>query len=82
MPSQLAELGDDDPELAADIAEFQAEELEHRDTAREAGAAQAAGLSLIDGGDPCRLQGGHRIVETHLRNESAAPAAETACERT
>src|SRR6185369_2529830 len=27
---QLAELGDEDPELAADIAEFQAEELEHR----------------------------------------------------
>jgi ubiquinone biosynthesis monooxygenase Coq7 len=44
---QLAQLGDDDPELAADIAEFQAEELEHRDSAREAGAAQAAGYPLL-----------------------------------
>jgi 3-demethoxyubiquinol 3-hydroxylase len=45
--AQLTELGDDDPELAADIGEFQAEELEHRDTAREAGAAQAAGYPLL-----------------------------------
>ena len=45
--SQLTDLGDDDPELSADIAEFQAEELEHRDTAREAGAAQAVGYPLL-----------------------------------
>jgi ubiquinone biosynthesis monooxygenase Coq7 len=45
--SQLKQLGDDDPELAADIAEFQAEELEHRDTAREAGAATAVGYPLL-----------------------------------
>jgi ubiquinone biosynthesis monooxygenase Coq7 len=38
---QLEELGEDDPEFAADIAEFRAEELEHRDTAREAGAERA-----------------------------------------
>src|SRR5438270_1426534 len=44
--SQLAALGDDDPELSADIAEFRADELEHRDIAREAGAAQAAGYPL------------------------------------
>ena len=44
---QLRELGQDDPELAADIVEFQAEELEHRDTAREAGAAQAVGYPLL-----------------------------------
>ena len=44
---QLAALGDDDPDLSADIAEFQAEELEHRDTAREAGAAQAVGYPLL-----------------------------------
>ena len=44
---QLAELGDDDPELAADIAEFQAEELEHRDTAREHGAQDAVGYPLL-----------------------------------
>ncbi len=44
---QLEELDGDDPELAADIAEFRAEELEHRDTAREAGAAQAFGYPLL-----------------------------------
>src|SRR5437763_6006906 len=40
---QLAELGDDDPELASDISEFRAEEVEHRDVARAAGANQAIG---------------------------------------
>ena len=44
---QLDALGDDDPELAADIAEFRAEELEHRDTARAAGAAEAVGYPLL-----------------------------------
>ncbi len=44
---QLAELGDADPELAADIFEFRAEELEHRDSARQAGAAQALGYPLL-----------------------------------
>ena len=44
---QLDELGGDDPELAADIAEFRAEEIEHRDTAREAGAADAVGYPLL-----------------------------------
>jgi 3-demethoxyubiquinol 3-hydroxylase len=44
---QLRQLGTDDPELAANIAEFQAEELEHRDSAREAGAAQAVGYPLL-----------------------------------
>ena len=45
--AQLKSLGDDDRELAADIAEFQAEEIEHRDTAREAGATQAAGYPIL-----------------------------------
>jgi ubiquinone biosynthesis monooxygenase Coq7 len=45
--SQLAELGDDDPEFAADIEEFRAEELEHRDTARAAGAASTPGYPLF-----------------------------------
>jgi ubiquinone biosynthesis monooxygenase Coq7 len=45
--SQITDLGDEDPELAADIAEFQAEELEHRDIAREAGAAKAVGYPLL-----------------------------------
>jgi 3-demethoxyubiquinol 3-hydroxylase len=44
---QLDELGENDPELAADIAEFRAEELEHRDTARDAGAAGAFGYPLL-----------------------------------
>ena len=45
--AQLDELGDSDPELAADIAEFRAEELEHRDTARDAGADEALGYPLL-----------------------------------
>ena len=45
--SQLAQLGNEDRELSADIADFRAEELEHRDTAREAGAAQAVGYPLL-----------------------------------
>jgi ubiquinone biosynthesis monooxygenase Coq7 len=44
---QLADLGDDDPELAGDIEEFRADELEHRDSARAAGAAQAIGYPLL-----------------------------------
>jgi 3-demethoxyubiquinol 3-hydroxylase len=44
---QLADIGSDDPELAADILEFQAEELEHRDTARAAGAADAVGYPIL-----------------------------------
>jgi ubiquinone biosynthesis monooxygenase Coq7 len=45
--AQLDSLGADDPELSADIAEFRAEELEHRDTARSAGAANALGYPLL-----------------------------------
>jgi len=44
---QLAELGDEDPELAADIADFQAEELEHRATAREHGAQEAIAYPML-----------------------------------
>lgn len=44
---QLEELGDDDPELAADIEEFRAEELEHRDSARKAGATHAFGYPVL-----------------------------------
>ena len=44
---QLDELGSDDPELATDIAQFRAEELEHRDVARDAGAAQAVAYPLL-----------------------------------
>jgi ubiquinone biosynthesis monooxygenase Coq7 len=45
--SQLADIGADDPDLASTIDEFRAEELEHRDIAREAGAAKAAGYPLL-----------------------------------
>jgi ubiquinone biosynthesis monooxygenase Coq7 len=45
--AQLTELGGDDPALAGDLAEFRAEELEHRDTARQAGAGQAIGYPLL-----------------------------------
>jgi len=44
---QLADLGDSDPELAADISDFRAEELEHRNTAREHGAAETPGYPLL-----------------------------------
>lgn len=44
---QRDELGDSDPELAADIAEFQAEEVEHRDTAIANGSANAPGHPLL-----------------------------------
>ena len=44
---QLDQLGEDDPELAADIASFRADELEHRDSARSAGATNAIGYPLL-----------------------------------
>ena len=44
---QIEELGEDDPELAADIEAFRAEEVEHRDSAREAGAERAFGYPLL-----------------------------------
>ena len=44
---QLDALGADDPEFAADIAQFRAEELEHQATAREHGAADAVGFPVL-----------------------------------
>jgi ubiquinone biosynthesis monooxygenase Coq7 len=44
---QLAALGDEDPEFASDIRDFQAEELEHRETAREHGAQEAIAYPLL-----------------------------------
>ncbi len=44
---QLQELGASDPELSADIRQFQADELEHRDTARAHGALEAPGYTLM-----------------------------------
>lgn len=44
---QLVELGEDEPELSETIARFQAEELEHRDTALAAGAERAPAFPLL-----------------------------------
>ena len=43
---QLIELKDGDPELSAAILDFQAEEVEHRETALAAGAEQAVGYPV------------------------------------
>ena len=54
---QLDELADEEPELSANIAEFRAEELEHRDTARQAGAERAPVYPVLTGaiGAACRV---------------------------
>jgi ubiquinone biosynthesis monooxygenase Coq7 len=44
---QLDELGDSDPELSAAIADFQAEELEHKAHAMSAGAESAIGYPVL-----------------------------------
>ena len=44
---QLRQLGEEEPDLGATIAEFQAEELEHRETAIAAGAEDAFGYPLL-----------------------------------
>lgn len=46
---QLEQLGEDDPELSSAIAEFQAEEVEHRDAAIAAGAENAFAYPLLSG---------------------------------
>lgn len=44
---QLQQLGDSDPELASAVAEFQAEEVEHRETALAHGAEGAPAYPLL-----------------------------------
>jgi ubiquinone biosynthesis monooxygenase Coq7 len=44
---QLEALGDSDPPLSAAIADFQADEREHRDAAVEAGAEDALGYPIL-----------------------------------
>ena len=44
---QRERLGDSDPRLSDAIADFQADELEHRDTAREHGADRAVAYPLL-----------------------------------
>lgn len=46
---QLVVLGEDDPELSAAIADFRAEELEHKATAIAAGAEGAPAYPLLSG---------------------------------
>lgn len=46
---QRQELGDAEPELARTIADFQAEEAEHRDIALDHGAEQTPGYGLMSG---------------------------------
>lgn len=46
---QLDEIGEDDPELAAAVAQFRDEELEHRDTAIAHGAENTLGYPLLSG---------------------------------
>lgn len=47
--SQLAELGDQDPELSAVVSEFREDERAHRDTALAAGAERAPAYPLLSG---------------------------------
>jgi 3-demethoxyubiquinol 3-hydroxylase len=47
--AQLDALGDSDPELSGAIADFQAEELEHRDHALAAGAENAVAYPVMYG---------------------------------
>ena len=47
--AQLDELGDEDPELAATIAEFRDDEREHHATALAAGAERAPAYPLLSG---------------------------------
>lgn len=46
---QLDALGADEPELAASVAEFRAEELEHKESALAAGAETAPAYPLLSG---------------------------------
>ena len=45
--AQLAEIGDSDPELAAAITAFQAEEVEHKEAALAAGAERAFAFPVM-----------------------------------
>jgi ubiquinone biosynthesis monooxygenase Coq7 len=46
---QLEQLGSDDPELSTAIADFQAEEVEHREAAIAHGAEQVPAYPLLYG---------------------------------
>ena len=62
---QLTQLGDSDPEFSKDILGFQAEELEHRETARAHGAADAVGYPLLT----AAIRAGCRVaitLSTHI----------------
>ncbi|MGN6375016.1 MAG: demethoxyubiquinone hydroxylase family protein [Sphingomonas sp.] len=55
---QLDQLGEDDAELSAAVREFQAEELEHRDTALASGAETAPAYPLMS----ALIRGGCRVA--------------------
>lgn len=55
---QLDELGESDPQLSGDIAEFQAEEIEHRDSAIAHGSANAPGHPLLT----ATIRGGCKVA--------------------
>lgn len=44
---QIAEIADTDPELAAELSQFRAEELSHRDHAMAAGATSTPGYPIL-----------------------------------
>ncbi len=55
---QLEQLGDDEAELKDTIKKFRDEEIEHRDIAREKGAAEAPGYELLT----TAVKGGSRLA--------------------
>ena len=59
---QLDELGNQDPVLSADIAEFQAEEVEHRESAVEHGSGNAPGHPARRAGAPSPAATEHRAT--------------------
>lgn len=56
--AQAEELGESEPELKATIEQFRAEEIEHRDTAREHAAAEAPGYDFLTAG----IRAGSRLA--------------------
>ena len=60
---QLQALGDSDPDLSDTIAEFQAEEVEHRDTAIAAGAETTFGYPVLS----AFIRAGSRAAIAHSK---------------
>ncbi len=60
---QIETLDTDEADLAAEIEKFRAEEVEHRDTAREFGAKEAPGYELLSGLIRLGCRGAIKIAE-------------------